>query len=178
MTDVQLATDNFLAGVGFSGRISLSTSSSYLMSMSVTTTFNLTPTLYKIIPTTCITKRSLLRQTGRLRDYALNLLVRSFVCYQNCEHDILKNEWTDFDSILLTKVKKARTQTNKAQWCQIAKSTATNYKIRISQDIKHQATSKIQINTRKWSFVRKSSESNETHGKLHQLQHCQKNQQC
>jgi len=50
--DVQVATDEFLAGVGFSGWISESRrSSSYVRSTSITTTFSLTPTLYKIITT-------------------------------------------------------------------------------------------------------------------------------
>ena len=47
---VQVDTDEFLAGVGFSSWISSSILSSYLTSISVTTTFSLTPTLYSVIP--------------------------------------------------------------------------------------------------------------------------------
>jgi len=60
------------------------------MSMSVTTTFNLTPTLYKILLSQPCQQNDLC--FIRLAGCALNLLVRSFIYYQNCEHDILKNE--------------------------------------------------------------------------------------
>jgi len=55
--DVQVATDEFLAGVGFSSWISESRGSSYFTSISVTTTFNLTPTLYKMVRNVRIIKR-------------------------------------------------------------------------------------------------------------------------